>query len=197
MPGGILMRFITEIDLRNDYRQTPFNTYKLATKDKLTSEARQFLQDRKITIITEEQVETTEIAGEIDVTSVEEEQLNLTAQLLYTDTLKLVLLAKEKCSDICEELYAISLVIKQMSSSKKQEITLKMPSETNVTWQDKVTLNQLFSQEGDLIVHLLNLEAKLNIFKEESKEVLTSEQKEQLEIISFKLRFLTAQLIGE
>lgn len=197
MPGGILMRFITEIDLRNDYRQTPFNTYKLATKDKLTSEARQFLQDRKITIITEEQVETTEIAGEIDVTSVEEEQLNLTAQLLYTDTLKLVLLAKEKCADICEELYAISLVIKQMSSSKKQEITLKMPSETNVTWQDKVTLNQLFSQEGDLIVHLLNLEAKLNIFKEESKEVMTSEQKEQLEIISFKLRFLTAQLIGE
>jgi predicted DNA-binding protein with PD1-like motif len=197
MPGGILMRFITEIDLRNDYRQTPFNTYKLATKDKLTSEARQFLQDRKITIITEEQVETTEIAGEIDVTSVEDEQLNLTAQLLYTDTLKLVLLAKEKCSDICEELYAISLVIKQMSSSKKQEITLKMPSETNVTWQDKVTLNQLFSQEGDLIVHLLNLEAKLNIFKEESKEVMTSEQKEQLEIISFKLRFLTAQLIGE
>ena len=197
MPGGILMRFITEIDLRNDYRQTPFNTYKLATKDKLTSEARQFLQDRKITIITEEQVETTEIAGEIDVTSVEDEQLNLTAQLLYTDTLKLVLLAKEKCSDICEELYAISLVIKQMSSSKKQEITLKMPSETNVTWQDKVTLNQLFSQEGDLIVYLLNLEAKLNIFKEESKEVLTSEQKEQLEIISFKLRFLTAQLIGE
>ncbi|MBO0444475.1 hypothetical protein [Vagococcus fluvialis] len=191
------MRFITEIDLRNDYRQTPFNTYKLATKDKLTSEARQFLQDRKITIITEEQVETTEIAGEIDVTSVEEEQLNLTAQLLYTDTLKLVLLAKEKCSDICEELYAISLVIKQMSSSKKQEITLKMPSETNVTWQDKVTLNQLFSQEGDLIVHLLNLEAKLNIFKEESKEVMISEQKEQLEIISFKLRFLTAQLIGE
>lgn len=191
------MRFITEIDLRNDYRQTPFNTYKLATKDKLTSEARQFLQDRKITIITEEQVETTEIAGEIDVTSVEDEQLNLTAQLLYTDTLKLVLLAKEKCSDICEELYAISLVIKQMSSSKKQEITLKMPSETNVTWQDKVTLNQLFSQEGDLIVYLLNLEAKLNIFKEESKEVLTSEQKEQLEIISFKLRFLTAQLIGE
>jgi hypothetical protein len=84
-----------------------------------------------------------------------------------------------------------------MSSSKKQEITLKMPSETNVTWQDKVTLNQLFSQEGDLIVHLLNLEAKLNIFKEESKEVMTSEQKEQLEIISFKLRFLTAQLIGE
>lgn len=197
MPGGILMRFITEIDLRNDYRQTPFNTYKLATKDKLTSEARQFLQDRRITIITEEQVETTEIAGEIDVTSVEDEQLNLTAQLLYTDTLKLVLLAKEKCSDICEELYAISLVIKQMSSSKKQEITLKMPSETNVTWQDKVTLNQLFSQEGDLIVHLLNLEAKLNIFKEESKEVMTSEQKEQLEIISFKLRFLTAQLIGE
>ncbi len=197
MPGGILMRFITEIDLRNDYRQTPFNTYKLATKDKLTSEARQFLQDRKITIIAEEQVETTEIAGEMDVTSVEDEQLNLTAQLLYTDTLKLVLLAKEKCSDICEELYAISLVIKQMSSSKKQEITLKMPSETNVTWQDKVTLNQLFSQEGDLIVHLLNLEAKLNIFKEESKEVLTSEQKEQLEIISFKLRFLTAQLIGE
>ncbi|MFW3588854.1 hypothetical protein ACODGR_09945 [Vagococcus fluvialis] len=191
------MRFITEIDLRNDYRQTPFNTYKLATKDKLTSEARQFLQDRKITIITEEQVETTEIAGEIDVTSVEDEQLNLTAQLLYTDTLKLVLLAKEKCSDICEELYAISLVIKQMSSSKKQEITLKMPSETNVTWQDKVTLNQLFSQEGDLIVYLLNLEAKLNIFKEESKEVMTSEQKEQLEIISFKLRFLTAQLIGE
>lgn len=52
-----------------------------------------------------------------------------------------------------------------------------MPSETNVTWQDKVTLNQLFSQEGDLIVHLLNLEAKLNIFKEESKEVMTSEQK--------------------
>ena len=197
MPGGILMRFITEIDLRNDYRQTPFNTYKLATKDKLTSEARQFLQDRKITIIAEEQVETTEIAGEIDVTSVEDEQLNLTAQLLYTDTLKLVLLAKEKCSDICEELYAISLVIKQMSSSKKQEITLKMPSETNVTWQDKVTLNQLFSQEGDLIVYLLNLEAKLNIFKEESKEVMTSEQKEQLEIISFKLRFLTAQLIGE
>lgn len=197
MPGGILMRFITEIDLRNDYRQTPFNTYKLATKDKLTSEARQFLQDRKITIITEEQVETTEIAEEIDVTSVEEEQINLTAQLLYTDTLKLVLLAKEKCADICEELYAISLVIKQMSSSKKQEITLKMPSETNVTWQDKVTLNQLFSQEGDLIVHLLNLEAKLNIFKEESKEVMTSEQKEQLEIISFKLRFLTAQLIGE
>ncbi|MFW7395591.1 hypothetical protein ACODH7_18060, partial [Vagococcus fluvialis] len=87
--------------------------------------------------------------------------------------------------------------IKQMSSSKKQEITLKMPSETNVTWQDKVTLNQLFSQEGDLIVHLLNLEAKLNIFKEESKEVMISEQKEQLEIISFKLRFLTAQLIGE
>ncbi|MFW7395094.1 hypothetical protein ACODH7_15455, partial [Vagococcus fluvialis] len=87
--------------------------------------------------------------------------------------------------------------IKQMSSSKKQEITLKMPSETNVTWQDKVTLNQLFSQEGDLIVYLLNLEAKLNIFKEESKEVMTSEQKEQLEIISFKLRFLTAQLIGE
>lgn len=197
MPGGILMRFITEIDLRNDYRQTPFNTYNLATTDKLTSEARQFLQDRKITIITEEQVETAEIAEEIDVTSVEDEQINLTAQLLYTDTLKLVLLAKEKCADICEELYAISLVIKQMSSSKKQEITLKMPSETNVTWQDKVTLNQLFSQEGDLIVHLLNLEAKLNIFKEESKEVMTSEQKEQLEIISFKLRFLTAQLIGE
>ncbi len=42
------MRYITEMDLRDLYHEEPFTTYYLATDNRLTPGARQFLTDRRI-----------------------------------------------------------------------------------------------------------------------------------------------------
>lgn len=45
------MKFITELDLRQLYREHSFTSYQLTPDTKLTPEARQFLVDRKINIL--------------------------------------------------------------------------------------------------------------------------------------------------
>lgn len=50
------MLFITEGDLKNQYRQSPFKTFELQVETRLTPEARQFLVDRQILITTAEKV---------------------------------------------------------------------------------------------------------------------------------------------
>lgn len=45
------MKFITEMELRNLYKTKPFTKYVLEPDSKLTPEARQFLVDRKVTLI--------------------------------------------------------------------------------------------------------------------------------------------------
>ncbi len=47
------MLFITEEDLKGQYRQRPFETFQLQLETRLTPEARQFLIDRQVTIIQE------------------------------------------------------------------------------------------------------------------------------------------------
>ena len=44
------MKYITEEDLRTIYKVTPFTSYKLDTGTRLTPGARQFLQDRHISV---------------------------------------------------------------------------------------------------------------------------------------------------
>ncbi|MBP2098229.1 hypothetical protein [Enterococcus rivorum] len=44
------MRFITEMELKVQYRKAPFSSYKLPSETRLTPEARQFLVDRKIDV---------------------------------------------------------------------------------------------------------------------------------------------------
>lgn len=44
------MRFITERDLKDQYKKNPFTSFQLPEKCRLTPEARQFLLDRKIAI---------------------------------------------------------------------------------------------------------------------------------------------------
>lgn len=52
------MRFVTEIELKTSYRQSPFARFRLAEDQRLTPEARQFLMDRQIEIqLTEERQE--------------------------------------------------------------------------------------------------------------------------------------------
>ena len=44
------MKYITEEDLRTIYKVTPFTSYQLDTGTRLTPGARQFLQDRHISV---------------------------------------------------------------------------------------------------------------------------------------------------
>lgn len=192
------MKFITEIDLRNEYRQRPFETYQLGKLDRLTSEAKQFLQDRQVEIIREDHSAASKVINKMN----EEKQcldksFYLKAQLLYTSTLQVILLAKNYHSDICEELYSISLVIKQLASDKNQEFSLQMPNDNQLLKQDNITLDKLFSQEGELLVMLFNLDTKLNLFMLEHEDCFTEEQQKQLDIISLRVKHLTAHLIGE
>lgn len=51
------MRFITELELKMQYRKAPFTQLKLPLQTRLTPEARQFLVDRKIKICQQEACE--------------------------------------------------------------------------------------------------------------------------------------------
>lgn len=192
------MRFITEIELRNEYRQHPFEIYHLTKVDRLTSEAKQFLQDRQVKIVLEDKLITSKkVKGRTEDNQKVTKSFNLKAQLLYINSLQVILLAKNQCSEICEELYSISLIIKQFSSDKEKEISLKMPNETDQMKQENLTLDQLFSQNGELLVSILSLATQLNLFMIEYVENLTIEEQKQLEILSLRLSNLTAHLIGE
>lgn len=50
------MHYVTETELRYQYRKSPFTEYKLPLKDRLTPEAKQFLRDRKIVVVREEKM---------------------------------------------------------------------------------------------------------------------------------------------
>lgn len=51
------MKFVTEMELRDQYRLAPFTTYRLAPDLRLTPGARQFLTDRRIAISTNLELE--------------------------------------------------------------------------------------------------------------------------------------------
>ena len=206
MPGGSLVRFITEIDLRNEFRKHPFQTYYLNESDRLTSEARQFLQDRQVTITREEeQAGSNAPSVNSDTESCENDSLNgqagpwsTQALVLYAELLEVILLAKESHACLCEELYSMSLVLKQFSVLElEQEVQLNYAKTTEEGLPDTITLTHLFSENGSLIVRLFKLEVSIRAFKEEYQAILHEEQVEQLEGIGSRLRFLTAQLIGE
>lgn len=48
------MRVITEVELRDEYRQAVFTSYRLPADTRLTSSAQQFLSERRINVITDE-----------------------------------------------------------------------------------------------------------------------------------------------
>ncbi|MGO2083750.1 hypothetical protein [Vagococcus sp.] len=50
------MHYVTETELRYQYRKSPFTEYKLPLADRLTPEAKQFLRDRQIVVVREEKV---------------------------------------------------------------------------------------------------------------------------------------------
>ena len=206
MPGGSLVKFITEIDLRNEFRKNPFETYYLNDSDRLTSEARQFLNDRHVTITREDQV--TEVEENHSNSETETCQIGdvtrskcpweMRALVLYAEFLEVILLAKESQAHLCEELYSMSLVIKQVSVlDSVQEVQLNYAELPEGNRLDAITLAHLFSENGSLTVRLFKLEVAIRAFKEEFQNDLQAEQVEQLERIGSRLRVLMAQLIGE
>lgn len=188
------MRFITEIDLRNEFRQKSFKTYEVNTSDRLTSDAKQFLEDRNITIIKDIDKEIIEISAQES----RNKSCVLGSQLLYAEILEIILIAKDNYTILSEELYSMSLVIKQFSELDfEQEIQLHYPNHIEEQQQVTVTLKNLFSDDGHLIVKLFKLDVNIKSFNESYVQFLSAKQINQLEVISSRLLFLTAQLIGE
>ena len=54
------MHFITEFELRDNYKKHPFTSFSLKPNTRLTPEAKQFLLDRKVKIIDKNHLDTTD-----------------------------------------------------------------------------------------------------------------------------------------
>lgn len=68
------MKFITEIDLRNLYRDEPFTSYKIEPKIKLTPGARQFLIDKGIKISETDSRDSAKIKQSVELVKAEEKK---------------------------------------------------------------------------------------------------------------------------
>lgn len=70
------MRFVTEIELKTSYRQSPFARFRLAEDQRLTPEARQFLIDHQI------EIQLTDEREEAQPLSLSDQQLIIVCQKL-------------------------------------------------------------------------------------------------------------------
>ena len=128
------MIFITELDLRADYRQNPFTFFELAEGCRLTAEARQFLVDRGIDIHDataksepqKERVEATANDEEKPTLSagIEKITLRLRTQRARVMVVGQCLLAEDPF--LAEEVLSIAFYLQQVEEALREQRTLPL-----------------------------------------------------------------------
>ncbi|MDU5335344.1 hypothetical protein [Enterococcus sp.] len=152
------MRFITEQDIRTTFIQTPFEVYPLPADTRLTPEARQFLVDRKITIINGD---TKKLPKTVVVKNQEKPDLELTSSLF----LLAVSLMVEADPVLAEKLSQLYQRMQEASSLKAEPEVVEELEDLEITM-----FHVLLPHGKELAV--------LNLLQTQLNQMLASEPKD-------------------
>ncbi|WP_426709783.1 hypothetical protein [Cetobacterium sp. SF1] len=187
-----MLKFITEEYLREEYRKAPFEDFKIDKKQKLTPGGRQYLLDKKISII----YDTEEIPKEKKVEeksikkieiyklkSFEMEIYSLVSQFLY------------KNLDVAHELLEVGRIIKNICEflgGKKELLKNEMDDEEIQLEEIDNLENYLYFKDGKNIFLLKKIFYEILFFREGLEEknelcVILKVVTKKLEKIIFKL----------
>ncbi|MGL6113779.1 MAG: hypothetical protein ACRC1R_01945 [Cetobacterium sp.] len=187
-----MLKFITEEYLREEYRKAPFEDFKIDKKQKLTPGGRQYLLDKKISII----YDTEEISKEKKVEeksikkieiyklkSFEMEIYSLVSQFLY------------KNLDVAHELLEVGRIIKNICEflgGKKELLKNEMDDEEIQLEEIDNLENYLYFKDGKNIFLLKKIFYEILFFREGLEEknelcVILKVVTKKLEKIIFKL----------
>lgn len=187
-----MLKFITEEYLREEYRKAPFEDFKIDKKQKLTPGGRQYLLDKKISII----YDTEEIPKEKKVEeksikkieiyklkSFEMEIYSLVSQFLY------------KNLDVAHELLEVGRIIKNICEflGGKKELLKNEIDDEEIQLEEIDNLeNYLYFKDGKNIFLLKKIFYEILFFREGLEEknelcVILKVVTKKLEKIIFKL----------
>ncbi|MGX7058414.1 hypothetical protein [Vagococcus humatus] len=204
------MHFITERELKANYRQHPFTHLLLKKTERLTPEAKQFLVDQGIKVsCDEDQVEVAmtkksnkpeELAKSESVSGLTDLSLSLSYQyeLLYTEFLEAGLLANGIDFTISQQLFSLGNCLRDISSDKILPMSsYELPSteteiEEVINTSYQLTMLHALSERGPLLIKLNQLKIKVECLLVES----TLCQQNQLRLFIPYLIKMIEQLLG-
>lgn len=190
-----MLKFITEEYLREEYRKAPFEDFKIDKKQKLTPGGRQYLLDKKISII----YDTEEIPKEKKVEeksikkieiyklkSFEMEIYSLVSQFLY------------KNLDVAHELLEVGRIIKNICEflgGKKELLKNEMDDEEIQLEEIDNLENYLYFKDGKNIFLLKKIFYEILFFREGLEE--KNELCGILKVVTKKLEKIIFKLVEE
>lgn len=204
------MHFITERELKANYRQHPFTHLLLKKTERLTPEAKQFLVDQGIKVscdeeqaevaVTKKSTKSEELVQAESVSNLTDLSLSLSYQyeLLYTEFLEAGLLANGIDFTISQQLFSLGNCLRDinsekilpMSSYELPSIETELEELTNISYQ--LTMLHALSERGPLLIKLNQLKIKVECLLIES----TLCQKNQLRLFIPYLIKMIEQLLG-
>lgn len=186
-----MMLFITESELTDRYRKTPFATYTVAAETKLTPAARQYLLDHQVEITTSEQA--AEQAAEKTVASIEAPTATAVCEF-YFDEMILVILDAGRIA--AKQNLAISVELFQLAETaekiKEAPAADGQPEAVQAKPLCHLTSVCVTSKSGELLLALKRIQNYLRLLKRETDPAKAA----NLELIDQQIMKLENKLIG-
>ncbi|MEG6522925.1 cobalamin adenosyltransferase [Desulfotomaculum sp. 1211_IL3151] len=121
------MKFITEMELRDLYKTAPFTTYALEPDTKITPGARQFLVDRRVTLVQPQPIDSKET--DMDQSNQRQENwciLRLRRKMECLESLFLLIAAEllhSGAAALSEEVQALGKCFRNIKSAEREQLT--------------------------------------------------------------------------
>lgn len=125
--GGEAMKFITEMELRDLYKTEPFTTYILEHDTKITPGARQFLVDRRVTLVQGQERDDTQVTSNAATETQQQESwrtLRMRSKMHCVESLFIVIAAELLHSGnavLSEEIMALSKFFQNVQAAELQD----------------------------------------------------------------------------
>jgi hypothetical protein len=180
------MHFITESELRTTYRKAPFHELTLQPEERLTPEGKQFLIDKKITLIEAQAPENIEAVAEV----AELPEFSFYKGWLSCELYEAAILAMNYSVTMSQELLKLEQEVKETLGKDDD----RMDPSTETVFEPEVfelEAVHLFSRHGNLLIKLKKIEEFIHFIHGKYPQCQKS-----LRMINKQLNESRKQLVG-
>ncbi len=175
------MHFVTESELRTDFRKEAFTQFCLTNQLRLTPGAKQFLLDKKIQIVSEAELKRNAVTHTFS-------SLNGYKEIISSELLESALIAMNLQLSISQQLIDLEKTLVQALGHDP----LEEEASLGETEEFKLDAVHIFSEQGALLIKLKKVYGTIHLIQAEYPQY-----NQVLREASQKITELKKQLIGE
>ena len=176
------MHFITENELRLDYRKAPFQQFILKPKERLTPEGKQFLLDKKIELITRK-----EMGEDGNQLNVELSKFTCYKEWLFCELFEASILAMDYSITMSQKILEWEKEVREGLSEDFSESLNEVEQPEEI----ELEMLQLFSRQGKLLIKLKKIESLIHLM-----QISCPKSNKPLTILIGNINGLRKQLVG-